>query len=113
MNEQVIFSYFRSQFAEDYKRLAIVAVVTELQSLEKPIGESALKHAVRKKHQIDMETIEDVLSVLRSASGFNALASWKGTRATLCRLRTESQRLDQWMHANAPLVHGVRQHLAA
>ena len=42
MNEQVIFSYFRSQFAEDYKRLAIVAVVTELQGLEKPIGESAL-----------------------------------------------------------------------
>lgn len=98
-NEQTVLAFFRSQYADEYKRLVLsVTCQFLLESEGKTVSVNRMINELTRKHALQRDACEDAISALRSESGINAVHCWSGDRTKMLRV-SEASALRPWATA--------------
>lgn len=104
-NDQNVLAFFRSQYADDYKRLVLsVTCRFLLDQGGQTVSVNKVINELTRKHALQRDACEDAISALRSASGCNAVHCWSGDSTKMLRV-SEASALQRWA---SPLPNGVQ-----
>lgn len=102
--ERRAFAYFRKPYTEDYRRLAVAAVVRILQSSARAISIQEVKRQARYTYNIECSAVDDAINALNSPLGFNCVKKRKATHAILVSMPTVSDSLTNWINHNKSMM---------
>ena len=102
--EQCAMAYFRKDYAIDYRRLALAAVVSILQKSARAISVQEVKRQARYTYNIECSAVDDAINALNSPLGFNCVRKRKGTHAILVSMPSMSDSLMCWVNNNKSLM---------